>query len=106
MATVHYINDDGERHTVDVEDGMTLMEGAQLNSIPGIVAECGGMCSCATCHCYIKGEWAAKLPAMAEAEKKMLQTANQPQDSSRLSCQIIMDDSLEGIEVHIPSSQY
>lgn len=106
MATVHYVEHDGTRHTVDVEEGMTLMEGAQLNSVPGIVAECGGMCSCATCHCYIEGEWASKIPPLGETEKKMLETADKLRDSSRLSCQIVMNDDLDGIEVGLPPSQY
>ena len=106
MATVHYITEDGARHSVDVEEGMTLMEGAQLNMIPGIVAECGGMCSCATCHCYIKAGWAEKLSKILDPEKKMLETAKDANENSRLSCQIVVDDTLEGIEVHIPSSQY
>lgn len=105
MATVHYITHENERSTVDVEEGMTLMEGAQLNMVPGIVAECGGMCACATCHCYIKSEWASKIPGMLDCEKKMLEKAVGLQGSSRLSCQIVMADDIEGIEVHIPANQ-
>ena len=105
MSTVNYIESNGDKHTVDIEDGMTLMEGAQLNMVPGIVAECGGMCSCATCHCYIEGDWAKKVPPATEAEKKMLESASCPKPSSRLSCQITMSEELSGIEVHLPPTQ-
>lgn len=106
MPTAHYIEHDGTKHTVDVEDGATLMEGAQMNVVPGIDAECGGMCSCATCHCYIEGEWADKIPAPLDPEKAMLKTANEPKDSSRLACQIVMNEDLEGIEIRLPPSQH
>ena len=105
MPSVTYIEHDGSAHTVDVEAEMTAMEGAQLNMVPGIEAVCGGMCSCATCHCYIEGEWRDKIPSPTPQELAMLDTAKQRRDTSRLACQIILTDELEGLVVHLPQSQ-
>ena len=105
MPSITYLEKDGTEHTVEVEEEMTVMEGAQLNMVPGIEAICGGMCSCATCHCYIEGEWRDKIPAPAPSELAMLDTATDRRETSRLACQIIVTYELEGLQVHLPSSQ-
>ena len=73
MPTIHYITNDGEKHSVEVENGYSVMEGAINNNINGIVAECGGACACATCHAYIEEGWAEKLPPMDDMEDSMLE---------------------------------
>ncbi len=105
MPSVTYIEHGGTEHKVDVESGMTVMEGAQLNMVPGIEAVCGGMCSCATCHCYIEGEWKDKIPPPVSQELTMLDTASHRRETSRLGCQIILTEDLEDLVVHLPSAQ-
>ena len=82
------------------------MQGAVNNSIEGIVAECGGNCSCATCHCYVDEAWIEKLPQMEGTEKELLACVNEPKSNSRLSCQICINDELDGLIVNLPESQY
>lgn len=105
MTTITYIEQDGTAHKVDVENDMTLMEGAQLNMVPSIEGMCGGICSCATCHVYVDPEWAAKIPSATAGEEKMLATAKHRQPSSRLGCQIVVKPELEGMTVHLPPEQ-
>ncbi len=106
MPLIKYENHDGTVNEVEVPVGNTVMQGAVDNMLDGIVAECGGSCSCATCHCYIDPAWADKIPAASEMEKDMLDCVLEPQDNSRLSCQIEVTDELEGLLVKLPESQF
>jgi 2Fe-2S ferredoxin len=105
MVAVTYVEHDGTRHRVDVEEGMSLMEGATLNMVPGVEGMCGGICSCATCHCYLPPEWAAKVPKAGLGELNMLENASHRHDNSRLGCQIVVNDEMEGLEVGLPPIQ-
>ncbi len=106
MPQITYIESGGKEHVVDVPVGYSVMEGAVRNSVPGIDAECGGCCACATCHVYVDEAWLDKLPARAEDEDAMLDcTASERKDSSRLSCQIEMSDELAGLVVRLPDAQ-
>ena len=106
MPTIHYITNDGEKHSVEVENGYSVMEGAINNNINGIVAECGGACACATCHAYIEEGWAEKLPPMDDMEDSMLDAAFERQDNSRLTCQIEVSDALDGLVVRVGENEY
>ena len=105
MAKITYIENNGTSHIVDVADGLTVMEGAVQNNIPGIDADCGGGMSCATCHVYVDAEWTDKLPVKEDGEEDMLDMAFEPKTNSRLSCQIVVSDEIDGLEVNIPSKQ-
>ena len=105
MAKVTYIEHSNKEHTVEVSNGMSIMEGAVQNNIPGIDADCGGGMACATCHVYVKEEWLDKLPTKEDGEEDMLDMAFEPKNNSRLSCQLIVSDELDGLEVNIPSKQ-
>ena len=105
MAKVTYNTYDNQTHTVDIQNGLTVMEGAVQNDIPGIDADCGGGMACATCHVYIKEDWWDKLPNKEDGEEDMIDMAYEPNKFSRLSCQIIVSDELDGLEVSIPSKQ-
>lgn len=106
MPLVKYISHDGATNEIEVPVGNTIMQGAVDNMLDGIIAECGGSCSCATCHCYIDEAWLDKVPPASEMEKDMLECVLQPQDNSRLSCQINVTDKLNGVEVKLPESQF
>lgn len=95
----------GETIRVDAQDGMSVMETAQANGVAGIVGECGGTMSCATCHVYVSEEWVARMPAAGEEEADLLEAVNEPRENSRLSCQIRMGDALDGLVVQVPVSQ-
>ena len=105
MPKVSYIALDGARHEVEVENGYTVMEGAINNNIDGIVAECGGACACATCHSYIDESWLDKLPPMDDMEDSMLDAAYERTDNSRLTCQIEMNDVLNGLVVQVADNE-
>ena len=105
MAKITYIENTGKSHTVEVSEGLTVMEGAVQNNIPGIDADCGGSMACATCHVYVKEEWFDKLPKKEDGEEDMLDMAYEPNKFSRLSCQLIVSDELDGLVVSIPSKQ-
>ncbi len=105
MAKVTYITHDNQNHSIEVQNGLTVMEGAVQNDIPGIDADCGGGMACATCHVYVNEEWFDKLPAKEDGEEDMLDMAFEPKKNSRLSCQIIVSDDLDGLTVNIPSKQ-
>ena len=105
MPKITYIEFNGKSHTIDVANGLTVMEGAIQNNIPGIDADCGGSMACATCHVYVKEEWFDKLPSKEDGEEDMLDMAFEPKKNSRLSCQIIISDELDGLTVNIPSKQ-
>ena len=91
--------------TIDVENGLTVMEGAIQNDIPGIDADCGGSMACATCHVYVEEKWLDKLPKAEEAEIDMIDMAFEPKKNSRLSCQLIVTDELDGLIVKTPEKQ-
>ena len=105
MAKITYITHDNKTHTVDVQNGLTVMEGAVQNDIPGIDADCGGGMACATCHVYVKEEWFNKLTSKQEGEDDMLDQAYEPKQNSRLSCQLIVSDDLDGLIVNLPEKQ-
>ena len=105
MAKITYNTNDSKTHTIDVQNGLTVMEGAVQNDIPGIDADCGGGMACATCHVYVKEDWWDKLPDKEDGEEDMIDMAYEPNKFSRLSCQIIVSDELDGLEVSIPSKQ-
>ena len=105
MAKIIYIEYSGKSHTVEVQNGLTVMEGAVQNNIPGIDADCGGSMACATCHVYVKDKWFNKLPKKEDGEEDMLDMAYEPNKFSRLSCQLIVSDKLEGMIVNLPEKQ-
>ena len=105
MAKIKYIEHDGKKHEIDVANGLSVMEGAVQNDIPGIDADCGGSMACATCHVYVKEEWFNKLPKKEDGEEDMLDMAFEPKKNSRLRCQLIVSDKLDGLIVTTPSKQ-
>ena len=105
MPKITYNTHDNQTHTIDVQNGLTVMEGAIQNDITGIDADCGGGMSCATCHVYVNEEWLDKLPEKEDGEEDMLDMAYEPKKYSRLSCQLIVSDTLDGLVVNIPSKQ-
>ena len=105
MTKITYITHDNKSHTIEVQNGLTVMEGAVQNDIPGIDADCGGGMACATCHVYVKEEWLNKLPVKEDGEEDMLDMAFEPKKNSRLSCQITVSDKTEGLVVHLPAKQ-
>ena len=105
MAKITYIEHNGKSHTVDVSNGLTVMEGAVQNDIPGIDADCGGSMACATCHVYVKEEWFDKVNIKSEGEDDMLDQAYEPNKHSRLSCQISVTDDIDGLIVNLPEKQ-
>ncbi|HEU0221048.1 MAG TPA: 2Fe-2S iron-sulfur cluster-binding protein [Paracoccaceae bacterium] len=105
MARITYVEHNGTRHVVDVPNGMTVMEGARDNGIPGIDADCGGACACSTCHVYVDPAWIEKLPPKEDMEIDMLDFAWQPNERSRLTCQIKVTAALDGLIVQMPEKQ-
>ena len=105
MAKITYIEHNGKNHTIDVTNGLSVMEGAVQNNITGIDADCGGSMACATCHVYVKEEWFNKLPKKEDGEEDMLDMAFEPKKNSRLSCQILVSDELNGLIVNLPEKQ-
>ena len=105
MTKITYIEHNGKSHTIDVQNVLTVMEGAVQNDIPGIDADCGGSMACATCHVYVKEDWLNKIPPKNEGEDDMLDQAYEPKPSSRLSCQLIVSDDLNGLIVNLPEKQ-
>ncbi|MCZ6867909.1 MAG: 2Fe-2S iron-sulfur cluster-binding protein [Gammaproteobacteria bacterium] len=106
MVTITYVEFDGTRHTVDVRNGLSLMEGAVFNNVPGIEGDCGGLCACATCHVFLPEDWAEWVPAKEDMEERMLDFAFDVQEGSRLACQIEVTDEIDGLEVMMPERQY
>ena len=105
MAKITYIQPDGTETVVDVENGMSVMEGAIRNMVRGIEAECGGACACATCHVYVEGHWLDGVGGPGEMEEDMLDFAFELKDNSRLSCQIEVSEELDGLVVRVPAKQ-
>ncbi|MEP1441793.1 MAG: 2Fe-2S iron-sulfur cluster-binding protein [Hyphomicrobiales bacterium] len=105
MPKITYITHSGESFDVDAETGSTVMEAALKNSVPGIDAECGGACACATCHVYVDDAWFAKTGPAEAMEEDMLDFAHEIKPSSRLSCQIRVSDELDGLVIRLPETQ-
>jgi len=105
MAKITYINHLGEKKEIEVENGLTVMEGAVQNNIPGIDADCGGAMACATCHVYVKEDWFNKLSKSEDGEQDMIDMAFEPKTNSRLSCQITVTDEINGLVVTTPKKQ-
>ena len=106
MVKITYIEFNGTEHIVDVETGMTVMEGARDNNIPGIEADCGGACACSTCHVYVDASWVKRIPEKEDMEEDMLDFAYSPDENlSRLTCQIEVTDELDGLIVRMPEKQ-
>ena len=105
MPKITYIEHNGKTHNIEVPNELSVMEGAIQNNIPGIDADCGGACACATCHVYVDEKWFNKLPSKSEAEQDMLDMAIEPNKFSRLGCQITVNDDLDGMVVKMPSKQ-
>ena len=106
MAKITYIEHDGREHVVDVKPGLSVMEGAIRNNVPGIDADCGGACACATCHVYVDEAWREATGGQSAMEESMLDFAEEVQPNSRLSCQIRVSDALDGLIVRLPENQH
>jgi 2Fe-2S ferredoxin len=106
MAKITYIEHTGEEHTIDVKPGQSVMEGAVKNNIPGIDADCGGACACATCHVYVDEAWREKTGEQSAMEESMLDFAEAVKPNSRLSCQIKVTEALDGLVVRMPENQH
>ena len=105
MPKINYITQDNQSHKIEVQNGLTVMEGAIQNDIPGITADCGGAMACATCHVYVQEDWFNKLPKVDDGERDMLDMAFEPKKNSRLSCQITVSDEINGLVVTTPKQQ-
>jgi ferredoxin, 2Fe-2S len=106
MPRITFITFRGERHTVDVPAGTTLMRAAVDNGVPGIDGDCGGQCACATCHLFIEAPWSAQLGARSAREHDMINFTVDPRPSSRLGCQVVVTDALDGMMVSLPEGQH
>ena len=105
MPKITYIDSSGNKKTIEVSNGLSVMEGAVQNNLPGIDADCGGGMACATCHVYVKEDWFNKLNKIEDAEQDMIDMTFEPKKNSRLSCQIIVTEELDGLVVTTPSKQ-
>ena len=105
MPKVTFTDHKGNSKTIEIDNGLSVMEGAVQQNIPGIDADCGGSMACATCHVYVDNNWFEKIPKAEDAEVDMIDMAYEPKKNSRLSCQIIMSDELDGLEVTTPEKQ-
>jgi 2Fe-2S ferredoxin len=105
MPKITYIDNQGSSKTIEVEKGLSVMEGAIQNDIPGIDADCGGSMACATCHVYVEEKWFNKISKPEDAEIDMIDMAYEPKKNSRLSCQLIISDELNGLTVRTPEKQ-
>jgi ferredoxin, 2Fe-2S len=106
MPTITFIEDNGSQHVVQAETGRSLMQAAMDNDVPGIVADCGGCCSCGTCHCFVEAEATLAVPAPQSAELAMLEGLLELRPSSRLACQIDVTAGMDGLTVYLPTSQF
>ncbi|MDB5987425.1 MAG: (2Fe-2S)-binding protein [Nevskia sp.] len=105
MVAITFIEHDGTKHTVDAAVGTSLMEAATTNMLPGIVGMCGGICSCATCHCYLPESWQGKTQPAGPGEQSMLEAVYEPRANSRLGCQVAITEAMDGLEVLLPKEQ-
>ena len=103
MTRICFIEPSGTLHEIDAQDGVSVMETAIRSGVPGIPADCGGACACATCHVYVDAAWFAKVPAAGEMENDLLELADDRQDTSRLSCQIVVAPELDGLVLQLPT---
>ena len=105
MPKITFQDNQGNSKTIEIENGLSIMEGAIQNDIPGIDADCGGAMACATCHVYVEDKWLNKLPKTEEAEVDMIDMAHEPKKNSRLSCQLIVSEEMDGLKVTTPAQQ-
>jgi 2Fe-2S ferredoxin len=105
MARITYVEFDGTQHSIEVPPGQSVMEGAVRNGVPGIDADCGGNCACATCHVYVDEAWLGRVEGPLEGEKSMLEYVQKAKPNSRLSCQIAVTPELDGLVVSTPERQ-
>tara|TARA_Y100001958_G_C21155307_1_gene490485 strand:- start:803 stop:1120 length:318 start_codon:yes stop_codon:yes gene_type:complete len=105
MPKITYIENNGNSHTVEVASGLTVMEGAIQNNIPGIDGDCGGGMACATCHVYVKEDWYDRINIKSDGEDDMLDQAFEPNKLSRLSCQISVTNEVDGLIIKLPKKQ-
>ena len=105
MAKITYTDQLGNSKTIEIENGLSVMEGAIQNDVPGIEADCGGSMACATCHVYVEEKWLDKIPKAEDGEIDMIDMAYEAKKNSRLSCQIIVSDELDGLKVTTPKKQ-
>jgi 2Fe-2S ferredoxin len=106
MPTLTFIEHNGTEHKVSADIGQSVMQAATFASVPGIPADCGGACACATCHAYVDEGWLARLPAPDSPENDMLDCAFERRDTSRLTCQVFITEELDGLVLHLPASQF
>ncbi len=106
MVKITFIQPDGQEQTVEAEAGLTVMEAAKLNNVPGIEAECGGACACATCHVFVDERWREKTGKPSDMEEDMLDFAFDVREESRLSCQIRVTEDIDGLVVRVPAKQF
>ncbi|HEX4890102.1 MAG TPA: 2Fe-2S iron-sulfur cluster-binding protein [Alphaproteobacteria bacterium] len=106
MPKITYIEFNGTEHVVDVDEGLSVMEGAVTNLVPGIDGDCGGACACATCHVYVDPAWVSKVGTKEQMEQSMLDFASEVKENSRLCCQIKVSKALDGLVVRLPEHQY
>ena len=106
MTKITFIEFDGTEHVVDADNGSSVMQAAVSNNVPGIDADCGGACACATCHVYVDGKFIDKVGKAEEMEQSMLEFAENVETTSRLSCQITVSDDLEGMTLKLPEAQH
>jgi 2Fe-2S ferredoxin len=105
VPTLTFVQPDGSRRIVDAALGNSVMEAARANDIRGIRAECGGECACSTCHCYVDSAWIARIPPAREDEQGLIEFAWEPRAASRLTCQLLVTDALDGLVLHLPERQ-
>ena len=105
MPRITFVHSDDSATTVEARPGITAMEAARANNVRGIKAECGGECSCSTCHCYVDPAWVDLLPAKRNEEADLVEFAWEPRPTSRLSCQILLTEALDGLVLHVPARQ-
>ena len=106
MARITFVEHGGKEHAIDADEGLSVMEVAVNNMVPGIDGDCGGACACATCHVYVDPAWVAKLPEREDMEQSMLEFAENVEETSRLSCQIPVSAEIDGLIVRLPESQH
>jgi 2Fe-2S ferredoxin len=105
MPKITFVHPDASRTTIEAAAGLTAMEAARNNSVRGITAECGGQCSCSTCHCYVDTGWLARLPPKKDDEASLVEFAWEPRPTSRLTCQIVLTEALDGLVLYVPEQQ-
>lgn len=105
MPNLWFVQADGSRQCVPAVAGRSVMEAARAHGVAGIRAECGGECSCSTCHCYLDAAWQDRLPPPSDAEAGLVEFAWEPRPSSRLTCQLMVTDKLDGLILHVPAEQ-